>query len=183
METESDVITYEHYRIPQSLKAKRKSMPSANSLYPWNAKTKRFFKDGFPLASTLRVKENGGRTVCKIKTASGEVFTGVMYCSMSQKYLVDYGEDTAYNRARVAQGHECAYCRNIVGLEAPKYLLNDEYLKLLKAAQDQLRKRLAPDLKHQRSKLKEAIEKINETDSIHLGESAILKTEYDKQNK
>jgi len=142
METESDVVTYEHYRIPRSLKAKRKSMPSANSLYPWNAKTKRFFKDGFPFASTLGVRENGGMTVCTIKTPSGEVFTGVMNCSMSQKYLVDYGEDTAYNRARVAQGHECAYCRNIVGLEAPKYLLNDEYLKLLKAAQDELREEL-----------------------------------------
>jgi len=50
-------------------------------------------------------------TVCTIITPAGEVFTGVTKCSMSQPYLWDYGEDTAYNRARVAQGHECAYCR------------------------------------------------------------------------
>jgi len=147
VETDSDVITYQHFRIPQFLKAKRKSAPFPTLLYLWNPKTERFFETDYPFVSTAHAKKNGGKTICMIKTPSGEVFTGVMNCSMSQEYLIDYGEDTAYNRARVAQGHECAYCRNIVGLEAPKYLLNDEYLKLLKAAQDELQKELEPEHK------------------------------------
>ena len=136
METESDVVSYKHYRIPCMLKAPRKSMPPEKLLFPWTPEYG-FDNKGYPFEYIYAPKSKGGRTVCTIKTPTGEVFTGVMNCSMSQPYLVDYGEDTAYNRARVAQGHECAYCRHITNgkdLIHPDILPNAQYVHLGESA-------------------------------------------------
>ena len=114
METESDVITYQHFRIPDLLKSPRKSIPPEQLLFLWDKKEGFKNNKAWPFEYFSGEKTCGGRTVCTITTASGAMFIGIMNCSMSQPYLVDYGEDTAYNRARVAQGHECAYCKHII---------------------------------------------------------------------
>ena len=112
MESEGDVIEYKHFRIPHFFKTRHKSSPPPEVLFPWDKKTGLFIKKGFPFRYNGVVLSRGGLTICTITQADGMTFMGIVVCSLSQVYLVDYGEDAALNRANVLRGHDCVYCRN-----------------------------------------------------------------------
>jgi len=110
---EGDVVKYTHFRIPAFFKTRHKSSPPPEVLFEWDKKTGRFVKKNFPFRYDDMVLSRGGLTVCTITQAKdGLAFIGIMVCSLSQVYLVDYGEDTALNRANVSRGHDCVYCRH-----------------------------------------------------------------------
>ena len=76
MESESDVITYQHFRIPDVLKSPRKGSSPEKLLFLWNPKWGFEKGKGWPFIYFMGPKTYGGRTVCTITTENGFRFVG-----------------------------------------------------------------------------------------------------------